>query len=322
MMTSSFTLEYPIAHNSTKKWVPNIPRTPMPMQLHRLGVREPVWMNIYDRAEGVVERAAIKEQNKRQLDQWLLDELRSQKRTKEHMKEARAKVARDKEVHTESTHRGWNTLLNECIRKLGVYGVSTTLILDTKTNMIFGVDFRCDASKLLSNKLKLQFDHRADTWTWPRDEVPAELALLHVDNRAWTSVWDRLKRTHVLALVWEGEKDVVQGNFARSLRGANSILNSSAGYIKTMQEMSRLERAIESEWGQLLEFAEDALYMWGISVRLSFGERGAKTKYSGIILRFRPIVSTVPVVGDVTIAMPLPSTPASEEMNHDEVIHA
>ena len=203
-----------------------------------------------------------------------------------------------------------------------MYGVSTTLVLDTKTNMIFGVDFRCDASKLLSNKLKLQFDHRADTWTWPRDEVPAELALLHVDNRAWTSVWDRLKRTHVLALVWEGEKDVVQGNFARSLRGANSILNSSAGYIKTMQEMSRLERAIESEWGQLLEFAEDALYMWGISVRLSFGERGAKTKYSGIILRFRPIVSTVPVVGDVTIAMPLPSTPASEEMNHDEVIHA
>ena len=47
-----------------------------------------------------------------------------------------------------------------------------------------------------------------------------------------------------------------------------------------------------------------------------------KTKYSDIILRFKPIVSTVPVISDVTIAMPLPSAPVSEETNHEEVIHA
>ena len=138
--------------------------------------------------------------------------------------------------------------------------------------------------------------------SWSREDVPPELASLHVDRRTWASVWGNVRRTYARTSRLEAEKN-------------DDIL------------------AIDIEWGKLLEMAKDSFYMYSINVSLATRDRAAKTKYCGIILRFRPIVSTIPVISEATISpaqtfaqdggatiampMPIPSAPEQEETTED-----
>ena len=76
-----------------------------------------------------------------------------------------------------------------------------------------------------------------------------------------------------------------------------------------MQELNRLDNEIERKWGELLEAADDSFFMFGITTTTATSNSSEIVgRYAGIILRFKPIVSTVPVIHDATVA--LPSAPA------------
>ena len=227
-------------------------------------------------------------------------------------------MAKEKEGHDLNSLKGWMNVLNECCSaELGPYGVTAELMRLSKGDVIFGVNFRCDAARLQPNKLKLTYDRRTDGWTWPREEVPGELAALHVDSAAWTAVWDKTKGTYQKAAALERGKRVALQTLARLHSDASSRYQHANKFEAAFNEIERIERSIEREWGNLLEVAEDALFMWGIIVRLSYENVGCGSKdklaKNGIILRFKPIVSTVPVA-NATIAAPLPSAPESDDI--------
>jgi len=293
LITSDFTLEF------NKDGTPNLPRTPVPAQLNRLGVDEPVWARLHSVACGVAERAVKREQNKKELDNYLL----FIKGTREQRALTRARIAEDKKGHDENTRKGWTNLLNECTSELGTYGVFPSLLIDAKVNLPFGLVFRCDATRLMPNKLKLEFSERAKQWSWPRNEVPAEQARLHVTKETWKSVWDMASKIYTKTLIREGMKDSAQD----------------------MQELRRLDREIEEEWGRLEEFAEDAFYLYGMSARLCICRKNtsARSKYGGLVFRFQPLVSSaVPVISSVaTVAAVIPSAPIQEDIMVDEELY-
>ena len=314
MITSNFTLEYDVDVSSrdNKTWLPNIPRTPMPEQLNRLNVPEPVWVRLYDNAAGVVERALAREINKKELDKWL-----SNKRNTTGYPKAREKVTVEKEKHDSNTLKGWTSLISECSSELRAYGVSATLMIDAKSKCYFGVDFRC--ASIHCNKLKLTWIERIEKWTWPRTEVPNELAALHVDEKTWQTVWYKCTRTFIDQQSLEGKKEAILDKLSvTSVHGRKYVssdeLKVGRKEFKTyMQELNRLDNEIERKWGKLLEAIDDSFFMFGITTTTATSNSSEiDGRYAGIILRFKPMVSTVPVIHDATVALstPIPSAPA------------
>ena len=196
-MTSNFTLEFYGSPSLT-----NI--TGMPEQLNRLNVPEPVWTRLYDNAAGVVERALAREINKKELDTWLSKKYH---RGSSGYPKARDKVTVEKQKHDSNTLKGWTNLISECTSELGAYGVSATLMQDAESKCYFGVDFRC--ASIHCNKLKLTWNERTGKWTWPRAEVPKELAALHPDEKTWQTVWYKCTRTYIDQQSLEREKEAI-----------------------------------------------------------------------------------------------------------------
>ena len=300
MMTSNFTLEFYGSPSLT-----NI--TGMPEQLNRLNVPEPVWTRLYDNAAGVVERALAREINKKELDTWLSKKYH---RGSSGYPIARDKVTVEKQKHDSNTLKGWTNLISECTSELGAHGVSATLMQDAESKCYFGVDFRC--ASIHCNKLKLTWNERTGKWTWPRAEVPKELAALHVDEKTWQTVWYKCTRTYIDQQSLEREKEAIFDKLSVATvnnSGLNYVPVSRKEYKKYMQELNRLDNEIERKWGELLEAADDSFFMFGITTtKATSNSSEIAGRYAGIILRFKPIVSTVPVIHDATVA--LPSAPA------------
>ena len=175
------------------------------------------------------------------------------------------------------------------------YGVCSAKLLsataDKKGKQVYGIAFGCDASRLRPDKLVLIYRRETNELSWPRQPVPAELASLGVGRRAWTKIWDETKIAAEEAERLSAKKEKLSSDRRRDETASWKV-------FRMQEEDSRLSRQIEHEWRDLLDYATDRLFVYNISVSLK--SVVSDRVYSGLVLRFRPIVPAV--VGDGTVS--------------------
>ena len=114
----------------------------------------------------------------------------------------------------------------------------------------------------------------------------------------------------------EGKKEAILDKLSvTSVHGSEYVSSGKLGagrreFKTCVQELNRLDNEIERKWGKLLEAIDDSFFMFGITTTTATSNSSEiEGRYAGIILRFKPIISTVPVIHDATIALstPMPS---------------
>ena len=179
----------------------------------------------------------------------------------------------------------WLEFRHCCMSQFEQYGVTSAGLLssDKDDKSIYGIAFVCDASRLRPDKLTLIYRRGTIELSWPRKPIPAELASLGVGRRVWTKIWDETKLT-------AEEVDRLSRTKER-LSSVRRHDDTAKNVFRVQEEKSRLGRQIEHEWRDLLDYAADKLFAYSISVSLKSVE--SDRVYSGLVLRFRPIIAAV-----------------------------
>ena len=191
----------------------------------------------------------------------------------------------------------WQDFSDCCMSRFAHYGVCSAKLLaaDRDCESVYRIAFGCGASRLRPDKLVLIYRRDTNELSWPRMPVPAELASLGVGKRAWTKIWDETK-----IAAEEAERLSAKKKLSSDRRRDET---ASWKVFRMQEEDSSLSRQIEHEWRDLLDYATDRLFMYNISVTLK--SVVSDRVYSGLVLRFRPIVPAVE--GDDTVRPIIPS---------------
>mmetsp|Transcript_7530 Transcript_7530/g.17334 ORF Transcript_7530/g.17334 Transcript_7530/m.17334 type:complete len:339 (-) Transcript_7530:817-1833(-) len=282
MITSDFTLE---VHDNAKRrvndqrWTIYPSRSKMPRQLARLDVPEASWHYVYDAAEKLADRIHARERGKAGLDNGFVNTLAATSKRAERLKDAAKGKIDDGSLQI------WQEFRSCCMSRLEQYGVTSADLLssDKDGKSVYGIAFVCDASRLRPNKLALTYRRGTAQLSWPRKPIPAELASLGVGRRVWTKIWDETKIT--------AEEAERLSRTKERLSSVHRHDDTVSKVLRVQEEKSRLGRHIEHEWRDLLDYATDKLFMYGISVTLKSVE--SDRVYSGLSFRFRPIIPAV-----------------------------
>jgi len=312
-----FTLEFSVNENAAG--VLNVPRTPLPLQLEKLAVPENEWTDVYDYAVGVVDRAIKREEAKKQVKEQQAESKKvgswgfGGKKNKNQGPPPKDKYDEQIDKLDASTEKGWATLTSKALAMgMSIPGVCAIEPIrvepmrDVHTKQIYGLEFKCDSTKLKCTKVVLRYDSRRDAFNLLRHDVPKELSDIGVTVSTWTSAWDLTDDTQKRQSNREQriarEKNIMKhkniSNLGKDMghlaltgdtrRDTAHIQNYIFQVVNTMDSFTKANIDTEKDWKLLESRLADMFLEYGVIVSSLMDHINDSSLYAGIEFRILP----------------------------------